>query len=230
MNTSFKVLIIGAGQIGSRHLQGVLKSTYRLNITLVDPSLKSLKLSKLRASEIKFGNSESKINYRQNLPKNKNFEICIISTNADVRAEVTKNFLKHCQTKHIIFEKILFQKDLDFDDISKLIDKFNIKTWVNLPRRNYCAYQEIKDKMDTDKSIKVIINGSSWGMACNSIHFIDLFAYLTNISEPKIIKASFSDNLLESKRGKKFYEVNGLIKYKIGLHSLEIYSENNKSS
>ena len=46
MNSAIKVLIVGGGQIGSRHLQGALKSTHRLSITIVDPSLSSLELSK----------------------------------------------------------------------------------------------------------------------------------------------------------------------------------------
>ena len=84
MSSVVKVLIIGAGQLGSRHLQGALKSSHKLLITIVDPSSDSLKLSKIRANEIELGNSETKIKYMREIPKNKNFNICIISTNANI--------------------------------------------------------------------------------------------------------------------------------------------------
>ena len=40
----------------------------------------------MRTDDIHFDKFDKKIKYRKDLPKNENFEICIISTNADVRA------------------------------------------------------------------------------------------------------------------------------------------------
>lgn len=48
----YNIIIIGAGQLGSRHLQGVLKSTYALNVTVVDPSEESLNTARERAEKI----------------------------------------------------------------------------------------------------------------------------------------------------------------------------------
>lgn len=229
MSSTIKILIIGAGQIGSRHLQGVLKSTHKLSITIVDPSLDSLKLSEIRAKEIVLGHSHTTTEYTQELPKNKNFTICIISTNANVRAKVTRDLLVNCQIKHIIFEKVLFQKELDFEIISKLIKEKNITAWVNCVRRTYSAYQEIKNTLDTEAAIKMSVNGSSWGMACNAIHFIDLFSYLVNSSDLNVTKTNLSNNIFKSKRDGNFYEINGLIELKIGVHSLKISCEDSKN-
>ena len=225
MNSAIKVLIVGGGQIGSRHLQGALKSTHRLSITIVDPSLSSLELSKSRAQSTMLGHPSSTIKYSQELPKNKNFNICIISTNANVRAKITRDLLVSCQIKHIIFEKVLFQKDTDYENISKLIDEKKIIAWVNCPHRTYFFYQEIKSTLDNRKAIEMSVSGSSWGMACNTIHYIDLFSYLVNCSDLKIVKTNFSDNILKSKRSKKFYEVNGLMEFKTGIHSLKIFCQ-----
>ena len=229
MNSAIKVLIVGGGQIGSRHLQGALKSTHRLSITIVDPSLSSLELSKSRAQSTMLGHPSSTIKYSQELPKNKNFNICIISTNANVRAKITRDLLVSCQIKHIIFEKVLFQKDTDYENISKLIDEKNIRAWVNCPHRTYFFYEEIKSTLDNRKAIEMSVSGSSWGMACNTIHYIDLFSYLVNCSDLKIVKTKFSDNILKSKRSKKFYEVNGLMEFKTGIHSLKIFCEHKEN-
>lgn len=223
MKKSINILIIGAGQIGSKHLQGALKSYNKLLITIVDPSLNSLKVSKKSAKKIVLGNIGSTVKYRQKLPKNKNFEICIISTNADVRAKVTRELLLHCRIKYIIFEKILFQKNTDYEIISKLLKEKNIKAWVNCPNRTYLFYKKIKNKLDIiDEVVEMDVNGSSWGMACNSIHYIDLFSYLVSSSNIKIVNKNLSNNILNNKRGRNFYEVNGSLEFKIANHSLKI--------
>ena len=97
-NIVIKIIIIGAGQIGSRHLQGAVTNKNQLSITVVDPSLVALRLSRKRAKEIKFGNPKTTVTYSKKIPKNKSFEICIISTNADKRAEVTIDLLDTCIT------------------------------------------------------------------------------------------------------------------------------------
>ena len=223
MNYTVNILIIGAGQLGSRHLQGALKSSNKLSITIVDPSLDSLKASKQRAKEIRLGNIGSTVEYRQKPPKNKNYEICIISTNANVRAKVTRELLMYCRIKYIIFEKILFQKNIDFDIISKLLEKYNIKAWVNCPNRTFSFYKEIKNKLNiTDDTVEMSVDGSSWGMACNSIHYIDLFSYFVNNSNIKIMNTNLSKTIFKSKRSGDFFEINGLFGVKIENHFLKI--------
>jgi hypothetical protein len=61
--------IIGAGQLGSRHLQGLL--TYRkesLSVFIVDPSSESLSVSQQRADEIKHKYTLTFIQSYQDLP------------------------------------------------------------------------------------------------------------------------------------------------------------------
>lgn len=229
MSKTIKILIIGAGQIGSRHLQGVLKSSHKMSITLVDPSLDSLKLCEIRANETAYGHPDSTIVYRQERPKHRSFEICIISTNANVRAKVTRDLLIDCQIKYIIFEKILFQRELDFEIISKLIKEKNITAWVNCARRTNSAYQEINKNLNTNNAIQMFVSGTSWGMACNSIHFIDLFSYFASSSDLRTTKTDFSKNIIKGKRGEGTYELNGLIEFKIGDHSLKISCEESEN-
>ena len=74
------------------------------------------------------------------------------------------------------------------------------------------------------------VSGSSWGMACNTIHFIDLFSYLINDANFIVTKKNFSNNIYQSKRGKNFYEINGLMKGINGKHSLSISCDESKKS
>jgi len=230
MKSFVNILIIGSGNIGSRHLQGALKSKFKLMITIVDTNIDSIELSKFRSNDIKLGNSKTYIEYTQKIPTNKNYEIAIISTNAVVRAEVTKILLSHNKVKYIIFEKVLFQKEENFKSISKLLKKKNVTAWVNCPRRTWNVFQKIKKTLNNNKVIEMTVCGSSWGMACNSIHFIDLFSYLVDNYDIRVTKKMFSNNILKSKRGGKFYEVNGEIAIKAQSHSLKIICEESKKN
>ena len=227
-NNIVNILIVGAGQIGSRHLQGAVKIKNQLSITVVDISSIALKLSQNIVKKKTFGNPHTTVTYKKKLPKNESFDILIISTNADIRAKITSDLLINCNFKYIVFEKVLFQKEADFENLSNMLDDKDVSAWVNCPRRTYSVYQEIKKTIDINLPIKMDVSGSSWGMACNAIHFIDLFSYLANDSSLKIAKSNFSENIFKSKRGDNFYEMNGLMKCVIGKHSLLISCDQNK--
>lgn len=188
-----------------------------------------MQISKSREKEVRFNSNDKTINYRKTCPNKKIFNLCIISTSADIRSAVTINLLNSCVVQNIIFEKVVFQKEQDFEIISKLLIKNKINAWVNCPRRMFSTYKTIKQDLDITKPLKMSVKGANWGMACNAIHFIDLFSFLVNDSSLQVTKAIFNNNILKNHRSKKFYEVNGLINFKIGIHTLLISCNTNKS-
>ena len=228
-NNVINILIIGAGQIGSRHLEGAIKNKNQLSIIIVDNYPIALKFSENLIKNKNFGNPQTTVTYKKELPKNKSFDICIIATKADIRASITRDLLNTCEFKFMIFEKVLFQKDQDFKTILNMLRNKNVKAWVNCPRRIYSFYQEIKKTINLNLPVKINVSGSSWDMACNAIHFIDLFSYLVNKSNLKISETKLSENIFKSKRGENFYEINGLIKCNMGMHSLLMSCDENKN-
>ena len=51
-----KILIVGAGNIGSRHLEGAVKNKNQLSLVIFDKSEKALDLSKKKISKKNYGN------------------------------------------------------------------------------------------------------------------------------------------------------------------------------
>ena len=91
---NYSVAIIGAGNIGIRHLQGLSQSRNFLKIYVVDTNQSSLDRAKKHYLEFA---RESKMipSYISDitlLPKE--IELVIISTNADVRRVVAENILR----------------------------------------------------------------------------------------------------------------------------------------
>lgn len=205
-------LIIGAGQLGGRHLQGLLKYSQSQNIFVLDPSPESLELTKNRAQEIQHNHTVSFINNWYDIPKS--LDLVIVATNADVREQVVSVLLTNYEVKYLILEKVLFQELDSYLRVSDLIKKYKVTTWVNHPRRMFESYKSLKQLLNRDNQKIMQITGGNWGLGCNTLHFIDLFMYLTD-SKLHSLDANWLDkNLLPSKR-KGFIEYTGCLKGKL---------------
>ena len=168
------VLIVGFGNIGLRHCESLINFDKIKKIFIYDKNYK-----KLIDFKKKFKNSK-KIIILKNLNKNKlKFFLSIIATNSNVRFSVFKKLVNNFNIESFIFEKIVFQKEKEYDLATKIILKKKLKCWINCPRRTWLIFTKLKKKISKDYKTSIIVRGNNWSILSNSIHFIDLFAYLT---------------------------------------------------
>lgn len=209
MDNSMKIcLIIGAGQLGSRHLQGLVKYLGELKIFVLDMSLDSLKIAKERENEIVHNHE---IVYTQSwevLPEF--FDFVIIATNANVRELIIRQLLEKCEVKFLVLEKILFQDLNAYNRVGDLLIKNNVVTYVNHPRRMFDSYADLKLNIHTNSQSVYSVVGGNWGLGCNALHFLDLFVYLSGKMIQEINVNSIEDKLLKSSR-KGFIEFVGTL-------------------
>ena len=191
--------IIGAGQLGSRHLQGLLTySLNQLNVYVVDPSEESINLAQQKASEI---THDHKLTFSTSLSEIPSFlDLVIIATNSKVRLSVLEDLVKIAKIRYLVLEKVLFPSVEQYDQALEIIKNYNIKCWVNHPRRMYDDYKNLKSYFSKDKIYSFQIVGASWGLACNALHFIDIFEYLTDSSLSILSCENLNSNPIESKR------------------------------
>lgn len=191
--------IIGAGQLGSRHLQGLL--TYQqglLSIFIVDPSNESLSVAQQRAEEIKHKHTLTFLKSYEDLPKQ--LEFVVVSTNSNVRLAVMEALFQHANVRNLILEKVLFPDSVHYTKACNLIKTNHVNCWVNHPRRMFESYHHLKSLFNTNKIYSFQLVGASWGLACNGLHFIDLFEFLTNSKLTSIDNALLDGKPIESKR------------------------------
>lgn len=204
------ICIIGAGNIGSRHLQALAKIKQPLFIQVVDPFLPSLDTAEKRYKEVASKNSRHMLNYFQDLNKIiPPVDVAIIATNSDIRFEVTKKLLELSSVKYIIFEKLLFDKPSEYQKMSKLLTQKNVKAWVNCSRRTMPFYRRLKNIL-SDQKIQYFVSGSGWGLATNVIHYIDHLALLTNCYDFKVDTRYLDPKPIESRRS-GFLELTGTL-------------------
>lgn len=202
------ICIVGAGQLGSRHLQALKAIEMPLNILVVDPVPESLSISKDRYDAID-GNSGHQIRYLKSIDKInvKEVDICIVATNANVRRLVIDQLLEVTKVNYFVLEKLLFREKEDYFHIKEVLNKNNIKTYVNCSMRTMPFYYHIKEALKGER-FTYHVSGSQYGLATNLIHFLDHIAFLSDCNEFVPDTRFLNKNIISSKR-EGYLEVTG---------------------
>ena len=220
-----KIVIIGAGQLGSRHLQGLAKSNVEISIEVVEPFEKSREIAKQRYEEIENNPKVKSINFFESIDElSDTLDIVIIATNADVRSKIIKELFSKKTVKNLILEKVLFQTVEEYHEVEKLLEETSTKCWVNHPRRMFPFYQALKNEIKDSEQISYMVQGGAWGLGCNGLHFIDHLSFLSDNTELKIDNDFLHPHIYEAKRA-NYVEFNGLLKGRIGSHIFSLYSD-----
>lgn len=226
-----RVLLIGAGQLGSRHLQGLTKVGIPLSVSIVEPHPTGNEVSRTRLNEVLPGYSMEDFRFYSSLKEIEKgrFALAIIATNSDVRQLVVNELLELTDVENILLEKVVFQSPDLFPEIMNKLTEKKIKAWVNCPRRLFPVYQEIRELIKNDPHLSMSVTGGEWGMACNSLHFIDLFVFLTGISALTVEASDLDAEILHSKR-EGFIEVTGRLIFGNNKGSLKVESVRKSAS
>jgi len=217
-----KVALIGAGQLGSRHLQGLAKSDLEISIEVVKPFEVSRDIAKSRFKEIPENKKIKNINFLENISELSNeLDLVIIATNADVRFKLVIELLENKKVQNLVLEKVLFQKIEEYREIEKLLKKTNTKCWVNHPRRMFPFYRNLKEKLAASKNMNFSVSGGVWGLGCNGLHFLDCFSYLSSQKEIALDSTFLDKQLYETKRA-GFNEFNEMINGTLSNHTFSM--------
>lgn len=197
----FHIVIIGAGQLGSRHLQALALSEVDTRLSVVDPAFQALAVAKARFEQMKVSNQVKGIGYHIKLNQVAGkIDLCIIATSANHRLGALKELVAYHKVAYILFEKVLFQSVSELKSADALLRQHRIPAWVNCPRRMFPTYQWLKQTFAGQQNLVMEVKGNDWGLACNAIHFIDLWASLGAACTYQLDLAGLSSEVLQSKR------------------------------
>lgn len=202
-----KVLIIGAGRMGIRHLQGVLQVKEIQEITILDIKQSALETAK----EVVTGDTNVKYCLLdQFVPQL--FDICIIANTA-VNRKHTCELAGQCGCKYVMIEKPLGQSYMEVEALVSYLSTFSFTTVVNLNMRMYDAVNKLKQDLLTTPQLQgekaITLNTGTLGIGCNGIHYLDLMFYILNADRAEIIAAEVNDDVIPSGRGPEFCDFGG---------------------
>ena len=208
----YNIAIIGAGQLGSRHLQGLKLIPLETNIYIVDISSESLEIAQNRYNEVEENFLIKSFNICHSIDQLPEFiDLVIIATSSIPRIKTTKELLETKSVKYIVFEKILFPSIKDYQIAQDLLNNYNVKSWVNCPRRMFSHFKQISAQISKSERIDFHYIGLDWGLACNSIHFFDLFSFFTEETQINYDLSLLEPVVFKSKRA-GYVEFMGTIK------------------
>lgn len=203
----YRIVLVGAGQIGSRHLQGLRTITEEIEVAVVDPSRAALEQARARLLEgvaaepfrVRFLTTLAELPARA--------DIAIVATSADTRRAAVEGLLAACDLPYLLLEKVLFQREEDYAPVATLLCARGVTAWVNCPRRRWPCFRALGSAVAGGGRIEMVVDGAQFGLACNSVHFLDLFeAFGGGLEE--ILTDGVDRPLLEAKR-KGFVEMTG---------------------
>lgn len=209
-----KFFIIGIGNVGLRHMQGLTCLQDRnLEFYLFDNNDLYKKRFNQEIEQIENKHHINKVSNIEEL-KDIDFELTIIATTATDRSNLLSKIINKIKTKFILIEKPICQSEKELEDLKKITNK-NI--FVNFPRR-YCEWhKKIKKKLllaKFNKISKVEVSGGYIGLACNTCHFIDLLNFWSGKYPTKIDMDELGEWYISKRDG--FYEVEGNMKIYYG--------------
>ena len=199
------VCLIGCGGVGKRHLEAMLKVKNNINIEVVEPNIENTPTTLVGQNINYFSKIEDVSN---------NIDICLIATTANVRKKVILELVSKKNVKFMILEKVVFQNEKDFDEIIKLFEEKNIKSWVNCHLRAQPIYKELKTQSIISYDTTMTYEYSDdFTLSSSAIHILDLFSYLCDDYDLEI-QDIVTDTELKSSRHSGCVDFNGYMKVK----------------
>ena len=209
-----KIAVIGSGQIGSRHLQAMALSEIPLAVEVSDPSQNSLDTATNRWDIMPKNSLIKSISFHDNIESlSDNLDVAIIASPSIPRRKIIEQLLEKKQVKYLILEKVLFPKLSDFEPIKKLLELKKVKAWVNCARRGIDFYKNLRTIFKAEKNIDMEVSGNNWGLGCNSIHFLDTYAFISGQSEFLCNINDLDEGCIDSKRA-GYVEFTGALRFK----------------
>lgn len=205
-----KVIIIGVGNIGKRHLQAVVNSTnidkiicYDLFKETTESILTFCETNNISDSRITLLYKEEEV-----LEQTNKESIVIIATTAKNRLPLFESIISK-KPKAIIVEKPVVQNSYEFGLLKEWINQNNIPVYVNFIAHAQPFYQKIKEEVSSSNELTFYTSMPLWGLSTVGIHQIELFLWLTG---GVTFKASYGKwfKTYEQKR-KGFHDIAGII-------------------
>ena len=220
-----RILIIGAGNIGRRHLQSFRLSKTVSSLLVVDPFADALSAAKEMVTE---SGMNASVEYATSLDDvGDQIDAAIVATSANGRLNILRALLE-MGVSNIILEKIAFNSLPDISAAEALVSASNARVWVNCPRRIYPFYQALKERLSGASFRRVSVRGNNYGLGSNGIHFIDIFSYIIGCADYRLNGDRITE-VVESKRAGYVEFFGSLVGQFSNGCELELHCEHNAS-
>ena len=179
-----KICIIGVGNIGMRYVQGISKKFPDARLFLVDCDARLKELEKLELANVQLFSSLDEVD--------ESIDLFVVATSCEPRLSIYKQCLDR-NPQYIILDKYLFKSREEFEECLSLT---RVPTFVN----QWMYGSKTFDPLFKEEARSVELTGSGWGLACNAVHWIDVFKRHMNITNLQVGSDTTVSGVFPSKR------------------------------
>ena len=179
-----RICIIGVGNIGMRYVQGIAGKFPDAELFLIDCDARLKELEKLDLGNVKLFASLDKVD--------ESIDLFVVATSCEPRLSIYKQCLER-SPRYIILDKYLFKSREEFDECLSLT---RVPTFVN----QWMYGSKTFDPLFEEQARSVELTGSGWGLACNAVHWIDVFKRHMNITNLQVGSDTAVSKVFPSKR------------------------------
>ena len=207
-----RILIVGCGQLGSRHLQAVASLPEVQEVEVVDPRAEALVLGRQRLSEIPERVPSIRFRWLSSMEgASHGGDLCIVATQAGGRCERVKEAARTLGYGAFLLEKLAGQSVQEVEDLSCFVKEQGVSAWVNLKTRAYPIHQGIKKLLEPSEPVLFSVTGGNHGLANNGIHAADLFFFYDGTDRLEETGSWIDPILHPSKRGDGLFDLSGTL-------------------
>lgn len=198
------VWLIGLGNIGLRHLQGL--EPLAAGIRLYGADMDALAVERAHSEWSALPGAEGV--FASTLPTEPGPPgLAILATSARPREALVLAAIE-AGARALVLEKVVFDTRAAFDRVGALIRARGVITHVNCARRMWPMYSELAARCAGARSpVQIRAYGRNLSIACNGVHFLDLLQFLSGEDAVKATGHSLSAPWSAKRPG--FYEVWG---------------------
>ena len=206
-----KYNIVGMGNIGMRYLQSIISEDNDYVITCYDimPNFKDRVLSFLNENQLSLEGVNFSASMEENLEVVDSDTVVLITTTAHKRESLILDFAMK-NPKLIITEKLVCSSRKAYSLLLKSLEKINYKNiLVNFFPRNQLFFQDLYKNINKNQKFHMHVSIPKLGLACNGIHFIDMFLWLSDSLEYKVTQDLYNETYEQKRKG--YYDFSGSI-------------------
>jgi predicted dehydrogenase len=171
-----QVAVIGAGALGRRHLESLVRAPIDMVLHVVDPSPSSREaaekhvagLAEPRNRDVFFLERAERLPYR--------IDIAVLASNARERLATLKAALE-LGARELLLEKVLFCRLGEYEEADQLLADNKARAWVNCARRANPRAGKLREQLSGQ--LRYSVEGAGWGLGCNVVHHLDELSYLS---------------------------------------------------
>lgn len=177
MSKTLRILVIGAGQIGSRHIQALASIPDVGEVVAVDPSPESRERAALRWRDVP-GHENKHLAVVAGMDEvgGTGFDFAVLATNAPGRLDHFRRVVA-LGIRCVLAEKLLFQSVAELEQALDLCRTTGVSLYPNYVYRYASPWRLLSDRLNGQAFEMRVIAGDI-GLATNLPHWLDLFEFL----------------------------------------------------